>query len=42
VKAGATWNINKLVFVNGGVDNLLNVDRRRDSSAWACGSTTMT
>jgi len=28
VKAGATWNINKLVFVNGGVDNILNVDRR--------------
>ena len=26
--AGATWAINRLVFVNGGVDNILNVDRR--------------
>jgi len=28
VKGTATWAINKLVFVNGGVDNILNVDRR--------------
>jgi phospholipid/cholesterol/gamma-HCH transport system substrate-binding protein len=28
VKAGATWNISKLFFMNGGVDNILNVDRR--------------
>lgn len=28
MKAAATWNLNKLVFVNGGVDNILNVDRR--------------
>ena len=28
VKAAVTWNINKLFFVNGGVDNALNVDRR--------------
>ena len=28
VKASATWNINKLFFMNGGVDNILNVDRR--------------
>jgi phospholipid/cholesterol/gamma-HCH transport system substrate-binding protein len=28
VKATASWIINKLFFVNGGVDNILNVDRR--------------
>jgi phospholipid/cholesterol/gamma-HCH transport system substrate-binding protein len=28
VKATATWAINKLFFVNGGMDNILNVDRR--------------
>jgi phospholipid/cholesterol/gamma-HCH transport system substrate-binding protein len=28
VKATATWAINKLFFMNGGLDNILNVDRR--------------
>jgi phospholipid/cholesterol/gamma-HCH transport system substrate-binding protein len=28
VKATASWIINKLFFVNGGMDNILNVDRR--------------
>jgi phospholipid/cholesterol/gamma-HCH transport system substrate-binding protein len=28
VKATASWAINKLFFVNGGIDNILNVDRR--------------
>jgi phospholipid/cholesterol/gamma-HCH transport system substrate-binding protein len=28
MKATATWAINKLFFLNGGMDNILNVDRR--------------
>jgi len=28
MKATATWSITKLLFMNGGVDNILNVDRR--------------
>ena len=28
VKATASWNLSKLIFVNGGMDNILNVDRR--------------
>jgi len=28
VKATATWALSKLIFVNGGMDNILNVDRR--------------
>lgn len=28
VKATATWAISKLIFVNGGMDNILNTDRR--------------